>query len=85
MRTRSLLVSLALLAGCSQGEPSSPDGSATQGEVPTTPDGPDDGVPTPVENDSPTVSLEVKSAEDVDEIIASYAGRFVVVDLWALW
>lgn len=34
---------------------------------------------------SESVSLEVLTSAETDELIASHKGKIVVVDLWALW
>ena len=35
--------------------------------------------------DDPEITVEVRSLAQVEELIASHAGKPVVLDLWALW
>lgn len=73
MPARFLIVAALLFAvGC--GETNSVNNKA-----------PENGTEESASAGSDPVSLEVLNSDETDELIASYKGKIVVVDLWALW
>ena len=79
MRIAILLTTCLLLSGCSDDNTST---VQTPEPSPQQPVGPETTEPA-----APTsgVTATVKTAEEVDQLIASFRGKFVVMDLWAMW
>ncbi len=80
MRIAILFTACLLLSGCGDGgtstvqTPEPPQQKPAEPEATKTPAAP-----------ATTVTATVKSAEEVDQLIASFRGKFVVMDLWAMW
>ncbi len=75
MRLRYLIASLCLLAGCSETAPAPQQNTPPAKQQASV-------EPAPSEN---TVSMDMLSASEIDQLIASHSGKIVVVDLWAMW
>ena len=87
MPIRYLLACLVLMVGCSNTDPPAP---ASQTKVTSDPVEPvsvaeSPVAETPAAEDTPSVTLSIKNSDETDHLIASQKGRFVVLDLWALW
>jgi ABC-type enterochelin transport system substrate-binding protein len=71
--TAVLLACFLVSLGCSK---TAPEGAGQGGKDATT--------KTSSEPKEPPVELQVKTAEETDQLIASHKGKVVIIDLWAL-
>ena len=79
MRILILLTACLLLSGCGDGGTSTVQTPEPPSQKPVEPETANPAAP------AATVTATVKTAEEVDQLIASFRGKFVVMDLWAMW
>jgi thiol:disulfide interchange protein len=79
MRIAILLSACLLLSGCDDG------GTSTVQTPEPTPQKPVEPETEKPATPAATVTATVTTAEEVDQLIASFRGKFVVMDLWAMW
>jgi ABC-type uncharacterized transport system auxiliary subunit len=79
MRIAILLTACLLLSGCGDSGTSTVQTPEPPSQKPVDPK-----TAKPVTS-AATVTATVKTAEEVDQLIASFRGKFVVMDLWAMW
>lgn len=81
MKPYCLLAGLVLLAGCGDTGPPQADNAAS----PSQPDVAPTATESTETSNTAAVTATVKTAEELDQLIASFRGKFVVMDLWAMW
>ncbi len=81
MPTRCFLMIFLLLAGCEDDGSSNLGEAASQRQTPASPIAAESAET----RSASTVNATVKTAEEIDQLVASFRGKFVVMDLWAMW